>query len=74
MEVKARSRGGAKASTIRPGSSEMGLSTMEELRQRDQISDGFERRNQTGKAVGRGLDLGFTGDSSLCPLGWAWRE
>ena len=74
MEVKARSRGGEKASTIRTGSSEMGLSTMEELRQRDQISDGFEWRNQTGKAVGRGLDLGFTGDSSLRPSAWAWCE
>ena len=38
-----------------------------EVRQRDQISDGFERCDQTSKAVGRGLDLGFTGDNSLRP-------
>ena len=47
---------------------------MEELRWRDQISDGFERRDQTDGAVGRGLDLGFTGNSSLRPSAWAWRE
>ena len=51
----------AKASTIRLGSSEMGL------RRRDQIDDGFKRRDQTDGVVGRGLDLGFTGDSSLRP-------
>ncbi|KAL0013926.1 hypothetical protein SO802_000995 [Lithocarpus litseifolius] len=61
----------AKASTIRPGSSEMGLSMTEELRRHDQISDRFERCDQTGGAMGRGLDLGFTGDSSPA---WAWRE
>ena len=43
----------AKASTIRPGSLEMGLSTMEELRWRDQIGNGFEQRDQTDGAVGR---------------------
>ena len=64
----------AKASTIRPGSLEMGLSTMEELRWRDQIGNGFEQHDQTDGAVGRGLDLGFTGDSSLRPSAWAWRE
>ena len=64
----------AKASTIRPGSLEIGLSTMEELRWRDQIGNGFEQRDQTNGAVGRGLDLGFTDDSSLCPSAWAWRE
>ena len=64
----------AKASTIKPGSSEMRLSTMEELRRRDQIGDGFELRNQTDGAVGRGLDLGFTSDSSLRPSAWTWRE
>ena len=64
----------AKVSTIRPDSLEMGLSTMEELRRRDQIGDGFELRNQTDRAVGRGLDLGFTGDSSLRPSAWTWRE
>ena len=63
-----------KASTIRPGSLEMGLSTMEELRWRDQIGNGFEQRDQTDGAVGRGLDLGFADDSSLCPSAWAWRE
>ena len=62
MEVK------AKASMIRLGSSEMGL------RRRDQINDGFERRDQTGGAVGQGLDLGFIGDSSLRPSACAWRE
>ena len=51
----------AKASTTRPGSSEMGL------RWRDQIGNGFERRDQIGGAVGWGLDLGFTGNTSLCP-------
>ena len=55
----------AKASTIRPGSSKMGL------RRRDQIGDGFLWRDQTGGVVGRGLDLGFTGDSSLRPMAWA---
>ena len=35
-----------KASTIRLGSSKMGL------RQRDQIGDGFERLDQTGGVVG----------------------
>ena len=64
----------AKVSTIRPDSLEMGLSTMEELRRRDQIGDRFERRDQTGGAVGRGLDLGFIGDSSLRPSAWAWHE
>ena len=64
----------AKASTIRPGSLEMGLSTMEELRWRDKIGNGFEQRDQTDGAMGRGLDLGFTGDSSLHPSAWAWRE
>ena len=58
----------AKASTIRSGSSGMGL------RRRDQIGDGFSRRDQIGRVVGRGLDLGFTGDSSLHPSAWAWRE
>ena len=58
----------AKASTIRSGSSEMGL------RRRNQIGDGFSRRDQIGGAVGRGLDLGFPGDSFLRPLAWAWRE
>ena len=43
---------------IRLGSSEMGL----------------RRRDQTGGAVGRGLDLGFIGDSSLHPSAWAWRK
>ena len=43
----------AKASTIRSGSSEMGL------RRCNQISDGFSWRDQIGGAVGRGLDLGF---------------
>ena len=47
---------------------------MEELRWRDQISDGFERRDQIDGAVGRGLDMGFIGDSSLRPSAWAWRE
>ena len=47
---------------------------MEELRWRDQINDEFEQRDQTNGAVGRGLDLGFTGDSSLRPSAWAWRE
>ena len=51
----------AKASMIRSGSSEMGL------RRRDQIGDGFSRRDQIGGVVGRGLDLGFLGDSSLRP-------
>nr|POE81512.1 hypothetical protein CFP56_29137 [Quercus suber] len=50
----------------------MGLNTMEELRRRDQIGDGFERRDQTDGVVGWGLHLGFTGDSSLCPSAWAW--
>ena len=58
----------AKVSTIRLGSLEIGL------RRRDQIGDGFERRDQTGGAVGWGLDLGFIGDSSLRPSAWAWRE
>ena len=52
----------------------MGLSMTEKLRRRDQISDGFEQCDQTGRAVGQGLDLGFTGDSSLRPSAWAWRE
>ena len=34
---------------------------------RDQIGDGFSRRDQIGGVVGRGLDLGFLGDSSLRP-------
>ena len=55
-------------STIKPGPLEMGL------RRRDQIDDKFERRDQTGGAVGQGLDLGFIGDSSLRPSAWAWRE
>nr|POE82171.1 hypothetical protein CFP56_78779 [Quercus suber] len=45
-----------------------------ELRWHDQIGDGFEYRDQTGGAVGRGLDLGFISDSSLRPSAWAWRE
>ena len=57
-----------RASTIRLGSSEMGL------RRRDQIDDGFSWRDQTGGAMGRGLDLGFTSDSSLRPSAWAWCE
>ena len=52
----------------------MGLSTMKKLRQHDQIGNGFEWCDQTGGAVGRGLDLGFIGDSSLCPSAWAWHE
>ena len=64
----------AMASTIKLGSSEMGLSTMEELRRCDQIGDGFERHDQIDGAMGRGLDLGFTGNSSLHPSAWAWRE
>ena len=47
---------------------------MEKLRRHNQIGDGFERCDQTGGAMGRGLDLGFTGDSSLRPSAWAWRE
>ena len=43
----------------------MGLRTTEKLRQCDQIGDGFEWCDQTGRAMGRGLDLGFTSDSSL---------
>ena len=39
----------------------MGLSTMEELRRRNQISDGFERRDQIGRAVGQGLGCGEIG-------------
>ena len=39
----------------------MGLSMMEELRRRDQIGDGFERRDQTGEAVGWGLGCGEIG-------------
>ena len=39
----------------------MGLSTMEELRRRDQISDGFEQRDQTCRAVGWGLGCGEIG-------------
>ena len=46
----------------------------EKLRRRNQIGDGFERCDQIGGVVGRGLDLGFTGDSSLRPPAWAWRE
>nr|POE95791.1 hypothetical protein CFP56_39331 [Quercus suber] len=38
-----------KSGRVYLGSSEMGLSTMEELRWRDQIDDGFERRDQTGE-------------------------
>ena len=38
------------------------------------IGDGFERHDLTGRAMGRGLDLGFTGDISLRPSAWAWRE
>ena len=48
----------------------MGLSTMEELRRRDHIDDGFEQRDQIDEAVGRGLGcveigvglVGFIGD------------
>ena len=58
----------AKASTIRSGSSEMGL------RRCNQINDRFSWRDQIGGAVGRGLDLGFPGDSSLRPLAWAWHK
>ena len=39
----------------------MGLSMMEELRRRDQIGDGFERRDQTGEAVGWRLGCGEIG-------------
>ena len=39
----------------------MGLSMMEELRRHDQIGDGFERRDQTGEAVGWGLGCGEIG-------------
>ena len=73
-----------KSGQVQLGSSEMGLSMTEKLRRCDQIGDGFERRDQTGdgferrdqtsRAVGRGLDLGFTGNSSLHPLAWAWCE
>ena len=56
--VEARSHDKGEGDTIRPGSSEMSL----------------RRWDQTGGAVGRGLDLGFTGDSSLRPSAWAWRE
>ena len=55
------------ASTIKLGSSEMGLSMMEALRRCDQIGDGFERHDQIDRAVGRGLDLGFIGNSSFHP-------
>ena len=39
----------------------MGLSMTEELRRRDQIDVGFERRDQTGGAIGRGLGCGIIG-------------
>ena len=39
----------------------MGLSTMEKLRRRDQIGDGFEQCEQTDGAVGRRLGCGEIG-------------
>ena len=39
----------------------MGLIKTEELRRCDQISDGFERCNQIGRAVGQGLGCGEIG-------------
>ena len=39
----------------------MGLSMTKELRRCDQIDDGFERRDQTGGAIGRGLGCGIIG-------------
>ena len=39
----------------------MGLSMMEELRRCDLIDDGFERRDQIGGAMGRGLGCGIIG-------------
>ena len=63
-----------KSRWVQLGSQEMGLSTTKKLRQHDQIDDGFEQCDQIDGAVGRGLDLGFIGDSSLRPLAWAWCE
>ena len=39
----------------------MGLSMTEELRRCNLIGDGFERRDQTGGAMGRGLGCGIIG-------------
>ena len=39
----------------------MGLIKMEELRRHDQIIDGFERHDQTDRAVGWGLGCGEIG-------------
>ena len=39
----------------------MGLSTTEELSRRDQIGDAFERRDQTGRTMGRELGCGEIG-------------
>ena len=39
----------------------MGLSTTEDLSRRDQIGDGFERRDQTGGTMGRELGCGEIG-------------
>ena len=63
-----------KSRWVQLGSLKMGLSTTEKLRRCDQIGYGFKRCDQTGGAMGRGLDLGFTSNSSLHPSAWAWRE
>ena len=68
FDLEVRSRGGGEGEHDQTGFIGDGFS------RRDQIGDGFLRRDQTSGAVGWGLDLGFTSDSSLCSLAWAWRE